>query len=344
MRFVMNKIRRHTFWAPLAVLILAVAMVAPVKADLIRTQTINLHKGWNSIFLQVTPANTNADAVFAGTPISIVTTYFGANSTVEFIQNPGTIKWKQDGWGAWYAPGRPDSFLSSLAVIHGNRPYLVYSQQDFTWTVQGTASFQRVRWKSNSFNLVGFCLDDQSPPTFAKFFAGSAAHKPYKIYQLVNDQWTQVIDPVRTTMKSGEAYWVYCTGTSDYQGPLMTKLASSQGIVFGENGEAWISLSNQSTDPMSIKVETISSDVGLPLAYTIRGVSPGHIQDVTLDLPQTYQLDSLEAGQTTGFWLKLRREKLTQTIQTTLLKISTDNGVQVWVPVTGAQSDLPASP
>ncbi|EEF57925.1 hypothetical protein, partial [Pedosphaera parvula] len=275
----MNKISRYTFWTTLAVFILALAMVGPVKADLVRTQTINLHKGWNAVFLQVTPLNTNAAAVFSGTPISIVTTYFGGNSSVEFIQNPGAIKWKKDGWGAWYAPGRPDSFLSSLAAIHGNRAYLVYAGQDFTWTIQGTVSFQRTKWKSDSFNLVGFCLDDQSPPTFDKFFTGSSAHKPYKIYRLVNDQWTLVIDPLRTTMKSGEAYWVYCNGGSDYQGPLMARLGGGQAVVFGTTGETWIYLANQSTDPMGLKVETITGDAGLPLAYKIRGVSPGQIQD-----------------------------------------------------------------
>jgi hypothetical protein len=60
---------------------------------------------------------------------------------------------------------------------------------------------------------------------------------------------------------------------------------------------------------------------------------------VIFDLPATYSLPTLEAGQTTGLYLQLRRDQMTSETQSALLKISTDTGVQMWVPITGSRDD-----
>src|SRR5436190_2070422 len=190
----------------LGVLLLLSIIVSPffAHANTTRTQTISLHKGWNAVQLMVTPTDPTPATVFSGTPIAIAATYFGATSSAQFIQNPTSTEWKKEGWGVWYAPARADGFLSTLNGIAGNRAYLIYSKQDFTWNVTGEVSFAKVQWKSDSFNLVGFCLDPNSPPTFDKFFKGSTAHQPGRIYRLVNDQWVLVSSTAATTMKSGE--------------------------------------------------------------------------------------------------------------------------------------------
>ena len=318
------------------------SLVASGWAGTTRTQVINLHKGWNAVFLQVAPDNGDPSVVFANTPVSVVATYLAANTPVEFVQNPGTTPWKKEVWGVWYAADRPDAFLSNLAVLDGNRAYLIYAQQDYTLNLQGDVSFEPPRWKSDSFNFTGFSLDDQSPPTFDKFFAGSTAHRPCKIYRLVDDQWTLVIDPVVSTMKSGEAYWIYCKGGSDYQGPLLTKVVSGQGVTFAGSGESHLVFVNQSGDPLAVRVESVSAD--LPLSYMMRGVSDSKIENIAFDLPANYQLPVMEVGETSALWLKLKRSQMTSSSQSGLLKISTDNGAQVWVPVTGTRSDLSATP
>src|SRR5205085_3881030 len=118
------------------------------------------------------------------TPVTVVTSYFNLNAPVEFIKDPTAIKWNKEGWKVWYGPGRADAFLSSLFAIDGNRAYLIYSSQNFTWNVPGSVALEAVRWKGDSFNLTGFCLDEQSPPTFDKFFSASAAHRACRIYRL----------------------------------------------------------------------------------------------------------------------------------------------------------------
>jgi hypothetical protein len=340
----MNLLRLCPSFKSLAVLFIIIALGSPAHADTVRTQTISLHKGWNAVFLQVTPAVLDPSVVFSNTPVAIAAIRLPTQTSVEFIQNPTTINWKKDGWGVWYAPSRPDAFLSSLHAINGNRAYLLFSLQDYTWQVTGSVVFEATRWKSSSFNLVGFGVSSQSPPTFDKFFAGSAAHHPYRIYRLTDGLWTQVSDPIRTTMRSGEACWIYCKGGSDYQGPLRVKLSAGQGVTFNDSGESGLSLANESSDPMGLNVTTISADAGVPLAYINRGITQARIDEVAFDLPPTYPLPSLDPGQNTGFWLKLRREKMTTASQTTLLKISTDAGVETWIPVTGTRTDLPVAP
>jgi hypothetical protein len=313
-------------------------------ANTSRTQTIALHKGWNAVQLMVTPADATPATVFSGTPIAIVATYFGATTAAQFMQDPGSTQWKKEGWGVWYAPTRSDAFLSTLNGIAGNRAYLIYSKQDFTWNVTGEVGFAKVRWKSDSFNLVGFCLDPVSPPTFDKFFKNSTAHQPSRIYRLVNDQWVLVSSPAQTTMNSGEAYWVFCKGGSDYQGPLSATAATGRLSLSGSPAETVLALANAGSDPVSITVQTVSNDGGLPLSYCIRGVTTAKISDLIFDLPASYSLPTLEAGSATGLYLRLRRDQMTSASQSALLKISTDSGVQMWIPITGTRDDLSTTP
>lgn len=315
------------------ILILFVSFV--VRADTLRTQTIALHKGWNAIYLEVAPTNSSPAAVFTNTPVSIAAVYFGGDSPVQFIQNPGSISWKKDGWAVWYAPARPDGFLATLFSINGNQAYLVFSEAEFTWNVSGKVRLSQKTWRSNSYNLAGFGVDTVAPPTFGKFFAGSPVHQPGQIYRLVNGQWTLIANPATATMQSGEACWVYCKGASDYQGPLTVKLTTGDNISFGNTAESPVSLENNTADPLTVKVETVAQDAGVPLGYVVRGVTTGKVVDANFDLPAQYTPPTLEAGQTSWLWLKLRREKMNADTQGALLKISTDSGAVTWVPVNG---------
>lgn len=327
-------------WCGLGLLLVHLAVPRQAWADTTRSQTISLQKGWNSVFLQVSPTNRDPSAVFAGTPIEIVATYFAVEKPVQYIQNPGSIGWNKSGWAVWYGPNRSDAFLSSMHAVHGNRAFLIFSKQDFTWTVSGTVAFEPIRWKGDSFNLLGLGVDGTAPPTFDQYFSGSAAHQPYRIYQLVNSQWQLVVNPIQAQIRPGVAYWIYCKGGSDYQGPLRARLVGSQGIDFGNATDSWISFANESPNPMNIQVQTVSGDVGLPLAYTVRGIGQGAILPVSTPLPASYALPTVEAGDTSSLFLKLRRELMTNPVQSAFLKITTDSGVELWVPVSGNQGAL----
>jgi hypothetical protein len=292
------------------------------------------------VYLEVIPTNPSPASVFAGAPVSIAATFLGTATTVQFIRDPSTIGWKKEGWGVWYAAGRPDSFLSTLFAVGGNRAYLIQAERDFTWRVEGRVELSRVAWKSDSYNFIGFPLEPESPPTFEKFFGGSKAHRNSRIFRLVNEQWSLVTNPTGTVMRAGEAFWVECKGSSDFQGPLRIKSPDGNRLSFNERTPSGLILSNESRDPAAVQVETIGTGQGIPLVYSVNAITDAGLQDVDTDLPPLHSFGTLEPGAKSSFRLKVRRDLMTSPTGAALFKISNGAGALVWVPVTARRDDL----
>ena len=316
---------------------LATAFPAPTFAGAGRTQNVALHKGWNAIFLEVTPSTTDPEALFAQVPVTTVATFLSADKPVQFIRNPDSVEWNKEGWGVWYAANRPEAFLSSLHALYGHQAYLIQAQRDFVWTVAGEVLFEPLRWKSDSFNLVGFSVDEVSPPTFGQFFAGSPAHQGYRVFRLSGDTWTPVSDPISARMRSGEAFWVYCDGRSEFQGPLNARIAAGQRVDFGERTDAWIQFRNDGQDPMNIEVETVQTESSLPVSFNVLGVKGSAMDYLSFPLPAVHKLPTLEPGSTFPLWLNLNREQMTAGSQARLLRVSSDSGAVIWIPVIGSR-------
>ena len=191
--------------------------------DPLRTQTLGLTKGWNAVYLEVEPADAAPEVVFKDLPVDIVAQYFPRQSSVQFITNPDEEDFNKPSWGVWYAPGRPDAFLKGLHAISGNEPYLIHATADTTWEIEGKVALPRHRWRSGSFNLKGFSVDENSPPTFAEYFAGSGGKIGERIYRLSGGNWIKVANPATTRMRAGEACWISATGTTNFQGPVEVK-------------------------------------------------------------------------------------------------------------------------
>jgi len=171
-----------------------------------------LRKGWNAVFLEVAPQDPEPAKVFAGTPVDIAAAFSGPLTSAQFMTDPGANLFRLAGWSAWYAESRPDAFLKSLHAINGQQGYLLHARQDFTLSVTGLVSPAAVRWQADAFNYVGFSVDAVTAPTFARFFGGSAAHNHNRIYRLENGVWRQATNPAAEVMRSGEAFWIFCTG------------------------------------------------------------------------------------------------------------------------------------
>jgi hypothetical protein len=308
-----------------------------------RTQTIQLQRGWNAVYLEVIPLNAAPASVFAGAPVSIVATYLTTETTVQFIRDPASIGWKKEGWGVWYSSSRPDSFLSSLHAIDGQRAYLIQAERASTWTVEGYVEMPRVVWKADSYNFTGFSLDAASPPTFEKFFSGSKAHRTSRIFRLSNDHWTLVTNPTGTVMRAGEAFWIQCQGSSDYQGPLRVQSADGNRLNFGSRTQAQLVLANESRDPATVSVATVGGSSALPLVYTVRAITDAGTADVDAVLPAIYPFGTVEAGSRGSLRLKVRRDQMNAPTGSTLLKVSNDAGAVVWVPVSAQREDISAA-
>ena len=316
------------YWA-LAAFAACLATAAPP-----RTQHFDLHKGWNSLFLQVEPESSEPGNVFASAPIDMVASFLPSRSSVQFISDPAEEPWNKPGWSVWYAPSRPDSFLSTMGAVIPHRPYLVHATQDSEWSISGTVRFRRLEWQSNSFSLLGFPVDTQAPPTFASLFENSSHQS---VFRLTNGNWMRVTD-LATTVRPGEAYWVRCDGRSTWQGPLEIEFTGVDGLSFGDSSDtSLLTFRNRSSLPFAVQIEVLAEDQGLPLAQAV--LNPENLVVAYPDLQSVTVLDTLEAGRSQDLRLHLRREKMTTRQQSCVLRISAAGIVQM-LPVTAIRSDL----
>lgn len=209
-----------------------------VRAEVV-TQNFTLSPGWNAVFLEVEPQSTDPAVVFAGlTDLISVWAWNPRTGTVEFIQNPSLMVPEGPQMMVYFppdpvTPSQPN-ILTNLHAIHGERGYLIKmgGTADVSWTVRGHPAIPDIDWKPNSFNLVGFHLEKGNEPFFIDFFSNSPAHAGQEIYVLRNDAWMRVTDPT-VRMKHGEAFWIFCKGSSEFLGPVSVQLDIGTGLPFG---------------------------------------------------------------------------------------------------------------
>jgi hypothetical protein len=309
-----------------------------------RTQEIALHQGWNAVYLEVDPANDAPASVFSGLPVDKVATLFKNPGNQQFVTDPGIDLTKAQGWGVWYAPELPEAFLKSLDAIDGNRAYLIHAKSDCQWRPSGRVTGDAVTWQPDAFNFTGSPVATVGGPTFAQFFAGSKAHKNQAIYRLVNGRWKQVLQPTAETMRSGEAFWIYCKGSSDYQGPLRAEV-SGLGLALGQ-GPADLTLRNEAPHPLTPTIHHVPGDASpLPLSILIKtyGDPNAPVKTVPANLPAAawqQALPPLEVAGAIAIPFECRSGELLKPLQGSLLKITTDLGTETWVPVSGRRDSL----
>ncbi len=329
------------------ILLLAALFISPLfsLADTTRTQAIPIRAGWNAVFLEVSPADSEPGAVFTNTPIDMVASYFAPPSSAQFMSDPSVDMLRQAGWGVWYGPARPDAFLSTLHAIYGQRAYLIHATAAFTWRVSGEVELPDIRWQPDCFNLVGFALDALAPPTYAQFFAGSAAHDLERIFRLVDGSWQRVANPSAVSMRSGEAFWVYCKRSSRYMGPVTVKTGSYRSLVIGSDPGELI-LRNEMPHPVSATLEHLPQGTNaVPLSLVVQSLGETNqpYKVVATPLPDgawTQNLPPLETGEASAVPLAVRLGAMKAYRHSSLIRISTDIGTETWVPVVGLRRDL----
>jgi len=326
----------------MAAVVFAVAFsFANTRAQSEVAQAFDLESGWNAAFLEVQPMDRRPATVFdppsEDNPdsqgglenLESAWTWLSKETTAEFIQDPSEELYGQPGWLAHFAPGTA-GFLTNLHAVLGNQAYLLKMSDAETWEVTGPPAMRKIRWVADSFNLVGFHLDPQNPPTFAAFFAPSAAHAGQAVYRLNNEtgKWEFVQDPASAVMRSGEAYWVYCNGSSTYQGPLKLDLPVSSGLHYGAGlTRQTITLTNLSS---------VTRTVTLALSGTVvlyyREYDPQEGYFTWRPLGQMPPI-AVQPESARNVWLEVRREQMAVGLSDGLLQIADDRGIRIRAPV-----------
>jgi hypothetical protein len=182
-------------------------------------------------------------------------------------------------------------------------------------------------------------------PTFGEFFAGSKAHKDQPIYRLVDGRWKKVLQASAEAMRSGEAFWAFCKGPSDYQGPIRVETDTRNGLVLGANGSRLV-LRNESPHPLATEVHHLAADgPALPLSIMVRsfGDRAAPIRSLPAEMPAgpwRQPLPPMEKGGSMAVPFECRAAAMSRPRQTSLLKVTTDLGTETWVPVVGFRDDL----
>lgn len=314
-----------------AITLLAPSVVLGAPTYPTRTQTISLQKGWNPVFLEVDAADPSPSAIFDGTPVDAAAQLLRMVRISRFATDPDEVLANNDSWGVWYGPEREESAFSNLYALRSHHALLVHSRENFTWNVTGKPFLKRIYWKPDSFNLVGFPVSSKSTPTFAEFFRGVPAHEGQPVFRMSDGKWRKVERPAETLMRRGEAYWVYCQGGSDYQGPLDVRLSHGDHLRFGENHTGILIVENRSPNPGEVTLLQAGGPGGLPLDFLFKGVMETQKENFSALLPQTYTMPAIDAGVRGSIVLRIHDPSAIGGGATNLLRVSSDSGVDYWV-------------
>ena len=311
-----------------------------------RTQVIEIQKGWNAVFLEVDPLEFEPSKLLSGTPIEIIATLHLRHNTSQYSTNPDANLLQKQGWTVWYENSREDSFLTNLSLISGGKAYLVKSKESFVWNIEGEVSiWSKFKWKTNAFNFVGFSVKKDQGPTFDQFFKPSAAHNDSDIYRLKDGKWILIEQKAVETLKSGEAFWVFCKGKSNYSGPINVDVGSfSELIVGGNTGE--IKIKNLSNFPIELTLKHfLETGKPQPIDFGLRVLDDpdNPIQNLNLKFPDkswTIGLPSLESGQGITVPLRSRSADMLQDSYHSLLCVESGIGTLNWIRLTNLKDKL----
>lgn len=314
----------------IALLWLAAALRVPAQTI---SQSFNLQAGWNSIWLEVTPTNTDVQAVFRGLPLDSVWTFQRRLSAVDYIQNVNEPLWNRDQWLVHVPTDRVESINNNLFAVFGLRAYLVRVTAATTLTVTGRPVIQGVSWVPDAYNLRGYPIDPAVPPTFNNFFKHSSAHfnavsnRLERIYKL-NSTGSWVLAGPGELMQRGVAYWTYCRGNSDYQAPLMIKVGGLEGLEYGRNlQELSLGLVNRTGSNAVASVRDLAPPT--PLAYGLINLSLG-LQ--WFDLPSPFSTN-VGGGAEVDLRLAVRRGNLPNDSYESIVEIRNGAGTRWFVPL-----------
>ncbi|MBB5207152.1 hypothetical protein [Chiayiivirga flava] len=292
-------------------------------------QSFDLRPGWNAIYLELDPGRNDIEQIFAGVPVESVWRWMPTQQGAQFIRDPAEGLENVEGWFAWFPQPRPEAFLTNLYSLAPNTAYLVKlgGSSNRTVTVTGVPKFVPRNWLPNGFSLTGLPVAPDNAPTFAEFFSESAAHAGQPVFTLqANGTWAQVTSPASTQVKSGQAYWIYTRGNSNYQGKLHVLLDQGDSLEYSAAlDQIRVVLRNFSGVDGSFQIERLGSEP-LPLALRYEDDETGEV--AWPDLPAVESL-AAPAGEDVFVTLAIKRTDLVDDRMDDVLAISDEHGNRV---------------
>ena len=326
------------------------------------SQSLSLRPGWNAVFLEVRPQPDDSDSVFDGVPIESVWAWNPTSASVQFIDDPDELVLENPEWLAYFPPTTLASLGTNLHIIQGGKPYLINlgGTEPYEWVVRGRPVLRPIRWKSDSYNFVGFHLAEGDGPLFASYFAASPAHAGQSIFQLDGaGDWVPISDPASARMRGSEAYWIYTKGESKYQGPVRITFDQGTGLDFSNTlTEQRLRLKNETSVDQVYTIEAQDSEEpadpnapalagGVPLSYWKQDFASADVGWQALEDAITV---TVPAGEEYILRLAVRRADMAayapkdgegDYLYQGLLALRTLSGTPIMMPVTSHGAVLP---
>lgn len=212
-------------------------------------QQVDLVPGWNAVYLTVAPSPSDCDSLLASYPaVESVWRWNKRFSPIDFDVDPSEPFRDEDAWLRWYPADHPYRSLRNLQTFQGGVAHLIRVASNaapFTLVVTGTPLLPSADWFEFQINLMGMPVDADNPSTFNDYFAdvpeiGVLPDVDLGEIYKVNAQagGDQVMQPARTLIERGKAYWILCGDKTDYAGPVKATLSpNSNGVLdFGGDG------------------------------------------------------------------------------------------------------------
>lgn len=205
------------------------------------TQSLSLRPGWNAVYLEVTPDANAVETVFQSlTNAGVLESVWRRRtetSSVQFVQFPAQLLPDAEDWLTWFPAAGNRAVLRSLHVVHGGHGLLIKltsSASPQTLTITGRPVIQPHVWQKGQYSLTGFCVNPATPPTFASFFTGSTAHATSGVRKMdaTTGQWVAIA--ANETITRGQAYMVFSSDFSTFQGPASVEVDDRGKLDFSE--------------------------------------------------------------------------------------------------------------
>ncbi len=325
------------WWTAWAGVLALFVFLPPILAAPMAGQTLDLHPGWNAVFLEVQPSDNTPASVFGSLPVSSVWTWLPRQDTAEFTRNVSETMYNDSRWLAYFPSNRYESMFTSLHRLYANRAYLIKlaGTNPVTATVTGVPAAPRYAWKPNVFHLTGFPLNPAGPlPALGGFLSPSPELTGQPVYRLdAEGHWNLVVSPLTSMLQSGEAMWVQAAGETDYMGPVSVRTGDGSGLEYaGVATEKKVTVANLSTNAVTVRIRD-ASGAGGPLAYW--SMAGGEVVWNALPDPLTVVL---AAGESYTLRLAVRREQMTDEIFETVIEFTSDIGTRVRIPLSAQKT------
>ena len=234
-------------------------------------ETLTLANGWNAVYIESTPTNSDARAFWGSLPVAKASCYVSSvySSTAQLAFDGSPISQKPVSHFVWDASD-PDN--STMRQISGGCVYIVFATNTATKTFLGTPQIPRVTWQVSD---GGFCTyapvsipAGQTVVSAVYFGEGpcgaSFAAKPYSVWG--TDPTAQKITPKdvfarKPSVEGGKAYAFESASAGEWPGVLGVSAGLSGGLDFADGiARDSFTVRNMGTTNREVKVTLTASE------------------------------------------------------------------------------------